>query len=480
MALRPRLEARQTQQLTMTPQLRQAIAMLQMSAVELEAFLAEQVEANPLLTLDDGSREGVAPVSAEPAEPAALGLETTADRLQALTVAGPEIADNLWGGDGGRGGGAEADDWDAAVPATAGLAEHVRAQLVLARLTSEVRAVAGALAYELDEAGYLRLDPAAVAARYGCASGTAQEAVDAIRDCDPTGVGARDLADCLALQLEERGRLDPAMRILLNNLPLLPERSTGFIAALCDVSPSDLRDMLRVLRTLDPRPGLRLGGGLAAPVRPELAARPDGAGGWEARLTSSASPRLRFDRRYAEGLRDTSCRRTRLFLTECAHDADWLRRSLAQRTRTLLAVGVCIVRMQQEFLKLGRQALKPMALRDVASVVGVHESTVSRVAAGKYIATPHGVFELRWFFSGGAGAAAGVDAKSVRSVRERIRALIDAEPADRPYSDDRLVALLKQEGVELARRTVAKYREALRIPSSTLRRRRSASAVGAS
>jgi RNA polymerase sigma-54 factor len=479
MALRPSLQVRQIQQLTMTPQLRQAIAMLQMSSAELEAFLAAQIEANPLLSIEDGAGERRVPAPPEPGEPAPLGRELAEMSLKRLEAA-PEAAENLWSSAEARPATAS-ESWDAAsaAAAPAGLAEHVLAQLALARLPPPARRVAEMLAHELDEVGYLRLDLAAAAARIGAPPEAAEAALAAIRDCEPTGVGARDLAECLALQLAERGRLVPAMRALLDNLALLPERPTGVMAALCGVTPAELRAMLAELRALDPRPGLRLSGGLAPPARPELAARPDGAGGWEARLIAEASPRLRVDRGYAEGMRAPARRGAGAFLNECARNADWLQRSLAQRARTLLAVGERIVRAQRAFLEQGPPALRPMTLRDVAEAVGVHESTVSRVAAGKYMATPQGVFELRWFFSAGAGATAGAESRSVRSVRERLRALIAAEPADRPHSDDRLVALLREEGVELARRTVAKYREELRIPSSPARRRRAASAVGA-
>ncbi|MFN3614181.1 MAG: RNA polymerase factor sigma-54 [Rubrimonas sp.] len=493
--MRQRLEIRQSQQLVMTPQLRQSIQMLQMSNVELGAYLAEAVEANPLLTLVDGADAAAGPDAAlsadapveTPPMSADPGLAGVDDAIRAADPAAIATTfdtggENLFEADGpamsvARGGAAsEGLDGEAPIAATVTLAQHVAAQLALMRLDPQVRLVAELLADELDDAGYLRIHPDDVAVRLGVAPAVARAAAAAVRACEPTGVGARDLADCLALQLAERDRLDPAMARLIENLAQVPTLPAARLAALCGVDDEDLRDMLAELRALDPRPGLRFGAHAADPVTPEILVLPDGAGGWRVVLNPETTPRLLIDRSYAA--RVSADRETRLFLSECAQSASWLRRSLDQRARTIIAVAAEIVRAQAGFFERGVAGLRPMTLRAVADAVGVHESTVSRVAANKHLSCPRGVFDLKFFFTAALGSSAdGGESLSATAVRDRIRALVAAEPPGRPLSDDQIVAALAAEGVEVARRTVAKYREALRIPSSVERRRRARSAV---
>ena len=512
MALTPRLELRQAQSLVMTPQLRQAIQMLQMSSVELSAFLAAEVERNPLIELADPA----APAPAEPGSPReappesalegpalperiAVDAEIRREDLAASESRVEAAQDNLYEsaepialrGPSGPVGGDPFDPGteDAASRLAQGvtLAQHVIAQLGLARLASQVRLLAEALACDLDEAGYLRVDPAEAAARLGADVALVEQAMAAIRACEPTGVGARDLAECLALQLAERDRLDPAMAALLARLEELPRTPAQRMAERIGVSLEDLDDMLAEIRRLDPRPGLAFSGGAADPVIPDVVARPDGAGGWMVELNPDAAPRVLVDRSYAarvaprrgeggKGAEDGR-RETRMFLAECAQSASWLTRSLDQRARTILAIAAEIVRAQAGFFDRGVGALRPMTLRAVAEATGVHESTVSRATANKFIATPRGLFELKFFFSAALAASDGGEAHSAQAVRGRIRALIEAEPPGRPLSDDALVALLRAEGVDVARRTVAKYREGMGIGSSVARRRRAAAAV---
>ena len=480
MAIRPSLELRQTQRLAMTPELRQAIGMLQMSALELHAFLAAEVERNPLLSLEP---ESDAPVQTHEAEPSAAAVDRAIDGpdFTAREAALESGAENLYEAAppppptaASSGAAPEGDPGELGAPPVS-LAAHLRAQLPLARLSPAEAAAAQALCADLDEDGYLRADLDETAERLGADRATVDRALAAIRGCDPTGVGACDLADCLGLQLAERGRLDAPMRALLANLALLPETPRDAMAALCGLSPEALSAHLVELRRLDPRPGLRIGcEGGAAPAAPDILARPDGAGGWRVELNPEATPRLLVDSDYAARI-GPRCDKARLYLAECAQTAGWLRRSLDQRARTILAVSAEIVRRQPGFLEKGVRALRPMTLRDVAEAVGVHESTVSRVSANKTILTPRGLFELRAFFSTALGG--GEDAASADAVRDRIRALVAAETAGKPLSDDKIVKLLRADGVDVARRTVAKYREALGIPSSVARRRRAGAAV---
>lgn len=482
MALRPRLEMRQTQQLVMTAQLRQAIAMLQMSALDLNEYLAREIEANPLLSVADGLREGLAP--APPAE----GGSVDGDMRRADLAAGEAQfvtgRENLYeAGDASppraRGPVGEGFD-DGRSPAmvdTPSLSAHVAAQIALMRLEPTVRAAATMLAGELDEAGYLRAADDELAARLGTEAAVIASARRALQTCEPTGIGARTLAECLALQLAERDRLDPAMAALLEALELLPTTPAASLAGRCGVTREDFADMLAELRALDPRPGLQYGGGTAAAVVPDVLVRPDGAGGWAVSLNPASMPRVLVDTRYAASVGGRVDRATRLFLNECAQNASWIRKSLDQRARTILTVASEIVRLQGGFLDHGLAGLRPMTLRMVAEAVGVHESTVSRVTANKFMATPRGTFELRYFFSTAIAAADGGASHSSEAVKGVLRRLIAAEPPGRPLSDDTLVKLLRAEGVDVARRTVAKYREALQIPSSVERRRRAEAAV---
>lgn len=486
MTLRQRLELRQAQQLVMTPQLRQAIQMLQMSSLDLSAFLAQQIESNPLIAfVEEGaadSRPAPAPAPATPPVDAEIrrgdvgAVEAPFDTgRENLFDAGGEAAAFGRTGPGGRAD-FETPDGEADQMSPVTLAQHVAGQLALARLDPLVRATAEALASDIDEAGYLRIDAREAAERLGVDIAVIDAAGAAIRACEPTGVGARDLAECLALQLAERDRLDPAMRALLDNLALLPTESAQRMAGLCGVDAEDFAGMLAELRALDPRPGLRFGASAAEPAAPDVLVSPDGAGGWRVELNPETTPRLLIDRSYAARI-DGADRSTRLYLAECAQTASWLKKSLDQRARTILSVSAEIVRAQSAFLERGVAGLRPMTLRDVAEAVGVHESTVSRVTANKFMFTPRGVFELKYFFTTAVGGAEGTEACSAEAVRARIRALVSGEPSDRPLSDDQIMALLKAEGMEVARRTIAKYRESLNIPSSVQRRRRARSAV---
>jgi RNA polymerase sigma-54 factor len=344
------------------------------------------------------------------------------------------------------------------------------------RLDPLVQRCAEAMAGELDEAGYLRTEDAELASRLGVPASVIAAARRAVQACEPTGIGARDLAECLALQLGERNRLDPAMQALLDRLADLPTTSAASMAQCCGVDQADFADMVAELRTLDPRPGLQHGGGTAAPVVPDVVVRA-AADGWRIALNPASLPRLLVDETYAARLSHVRDRETRSFLATCSQNASWLRRSLDQRARTILVVATEIARVQGGFFTHGVSALRPLTLRAVADAVGVHESTVSRVTSNKFMATPRGLFELKFFFGGGIVGEEGGEAIAAQVIRERIRALVAAEPVGKPLSDDQLVRHLKAEGIDVARRTVAKYREALHIASSIERRRRAGAAV---
>ncbi|MBV8191094.1 MAG: RNA polymerase factor sigma-54, partial [Alphaproteobacteria bacterium] len=357
------------------------------------------------------------------------------------------------------------------------LAAHVLAQIELLFSDLGERRIAIKLAEGLDEAGYCRLEVSAVAEAVGDAAARIEAVWGRLRQIEPAGLFARTLAECLGAQLSERNRLDPAMKALLDNLDLVAAGELGQLRRRCGVDDEDLRDMLAELRTLDPRPGQAFDFEPVQPVAPDLFLRPardaeTGEEGWHIELNTEALPKVLVDRNYhATLIKGTRVKSDRDFVAERFQSANWLVKTLEQRATTILKVAREIVRQQDGFFRHGVSALRPLVLRDIAIATELHESTVSRVTSNKYIATPRGIFELKYFFTSALPARTPGVVVSSESVRSRIRHLVSGENAHQPLSDDRIVDLLKSEGVEIARRTVAKYREAMRIPSSAERRR---------
>jgi RNA polymerase sigma-54 factor len=488
-----RLDLRQSQTLVMTPQLQQAIKMLQLSNVELAEFVAAEVEQNPLL--EHGERETeAAPAGETEAAPTVADAPPLAEELP--TAAPGEIAGDAtdhWiaasgeEGDGSFDRGGDAQPWEArssgghddehrsvehaaAHPRT--LREHLIEQIGTDLPDLGNRAIAFFLLDQLDEAGYLRADLEDAAERLGCPLAEIERVLARLQEFDPPGVFARDLAECLALQLRDRDRLDPAMRALLDNLELLAARDAVALMRLCGVDADDLADMVAEVKSLDPRPGHAFDPPLAQPVVPDIIMRAQPQGGWTVELNSDTLPRVLVNNRYFA--RVSSAARSKVerdYLADRLQAANWLVKSLHQRATTILRVATEIVRQQDGFFRFGVQSLRPLILRDIADAIGMHESTVSRVTSNKYMATPRGLFELKYFFTSAIAASQGGESHSAEAVRFRIRAMIDAERSDDTLSDEKIVELLQQEGVDIARRTVAKYREAMRIPSSVQRRR---------
>ncbi|MDB5453904.1 MAG: rpoN, partial [Caulobacteraceae bacterium] len=294
-----------------------------------------------------------------------------------------------------------------------------------------------------------------------------------IQGFEPVGVAARDVRECLMLQLQDRNRYDPAMAALLDNLPLLAKHDMPALRRACGVDDEDLRDMLSELRALTPRPGAAFGAEPVQAVIPDVHVREAAGGLWLVELNTDTLPRLLVDQRYhARVSAGARSNQEKTFVSDCLAQANWLMRSLDQRARTILKVSSEIVRQQDAFLAFGVEHLRPLNLKTVAEAIGMHESTVSRVTSAKKIATPRGIFEMKFFFTSSIASSEGGDAHSAESVRHKIRQLIDAEGHEAEvHSDDRIVEILNAAGVDIARRTVAKYREAMRIPSSVERRR---------
>ncbi|KMO39579.1 RNA polymerase sigma54 factor [Methylobacterium tarhaniae] len=508
MGLLQRLEMRQGQALVMTPQLLQAIKLLQLSHLDLAAYVDAELERNPLLERADveapeagesrgeaaepggGESDGFDGEAAEPwlahdLNPSRSEIEgdlgTRLDNVfpddgpvgreaPAAEGEGLSLTPAPWSGTGGSFDG-EAPDFEATLTSESSLHEHLSAQLDLATRDPVERLVGGFLVDAIDEAGYLREDLAALAERLGVGLPVVERVLGLVQAFDPSGVGARDLAECLAIQLREQDRFDPAMQALVSRLDLVAKRDFAGLRRLCGVDDEDLADMLSELRRLDPKPGRAFGAGPVEVLVPDVFVRPAPDGSWLVELNSEALPRVLVNQSYyATVSRGATTETDKAFLSECLQTANWLTRSLEQRARTILKVASEIVRQQDGFFVNGVACLRPLNLKTVADAIGMHESTVSRVTSNKSIGTSRGTFEMKYFFTAAIPGAAGAAAHSSEAVRHRIKQLIDAE-ADDVLSDDALVQRLRGEGVDIARRTVAKYRESLRIPSSIERRR---------
>jgi RNA polymerase sigma-54 factor len=513
MAITTKLELRQSQSLVMTPQLQQAIKLLQLSNMELAAFVETELERNPLLERAEGE-EG-APVNGETSEPA---LNLFKDESQDTEGASPApdldasegdgdwldlqaddkvradeldtepqdafpdadgftpgaLKDSGWSGltggqrleDGG------APDLEAYVAEERTLKDHLADQLALAFSDPARRLIGQHLIDMTDEGGYLRGDLEALAELLGAPRELVEETLLVMQGFEPCGVFARDLRECLALQLKERDRYDPIMAALIEHLDLLGAHDLAQLKRVCGVSDEDLCDMIQEVKRLNPKPGLKYGTSPSQPIVPDVLIRPLPDGNWHVELNSETLPRVLVNQTYYACVTKTPMKKEdKSYLVECMQTANWLVKSLDQRARTILKVAQEIVRQQDGFFTHGVRHLRPLNLKTVADAISMHESTVSRVTANKYMATNRGLFELKYFFTSSIPAAGDGDAHSSEAVRHRIKEMIDAEPASDVLSDDKIVDRLKQDGVDIARRTVAKYREALRIPSSVQRRR---------
>jgi len=484
-----RLELRQSQTLVMTPQLQQAIKMLQLSNLELTNFIDGEIQQNPLLERHEpGVGEVVPPGDAGAAErpapgdlPERLTGDFTPDAVEHWQPEWGEEGDRtvdfggepqLWSGRNGAQGAAYHPELDQTATRPRTLREHLLEQIGADLSDQGDRVIAVLLLDLLDEDGYLRAPLDSVAQLLGCEVGLIEAVLARLQQFDPAGVFARDLTECLALQLRDRNRFDPAMQALLDNLPLVAHLNIPALVRVCRVDAADVADMIAEIKSLDPRPGLAFDPPLAQPVVPDILLRAQPEGGWIVELNAETLPRVLVNNGYYARVRQATRNKAEQdYLTERLHAANWLVKSLHQRATTILKVAAEIVRQQDAFFRHGVPSLRPLILRDIADAIRMHESTISRVTSNKYMATPRGIYELKYFFTSAIPASGGNGAHSAEAVRHRIRALIDGEPADGTLSDERIVELLQHEGVDIARRTVAKYREAMRIASSVQRRR---------
>ncbi|ANC92469.1 RNA polymerase sigma-54 factor [Azospirillum humicireducens] len=532
MALAQRLDLRQAQTLVMTPQLQQAIKLLQLSNIELSDFVDREIEQNPLLERDSGPGDGGSdPVGDGAGGEAPGGLDgpggmeanglsadglngrddgpgmmpsdgrtrdtvemTSSDTLASSSEApldtdfenvygddrfsdGSDGGSEVYGSYGERGGRSGFEDDDSNLEATLtsekNLRDHLTEQLKIDLPDLGDQLIGLALIDMLDEAGWLvGFDAQALAGQLGCGADRVERVLAACQRFDPPGIFARSLKECLAIQLREKNRLDPAMAALLDNLELLAARNLPAIMKVCGVDAEDVADMVADIRKLNPKPALAFDHTPAQLVTPDILMRANPGGGWLIDLNPDTLPRVLVNHRYFARISDSAkSKADKEYLSERFQSANWLVKSLHQRATTILKVASEIIRQQDAFFIHGVSHLRPLILRDIAEAIGMHESTVSRVTTNKFMATPRGVFELKYFFTSAIQGADGQASHSAEAVRHRIKTMIDAEKPDDVLSDDKLVEILRAEGIDIARRTVAKYREAMKIPSSVQRRR---------
>ena len=478
MGLGPSLSIRQSQQLVLTPQLRQAIQLLQLSNLELDSFLAEELSKNPLLEAapEESDEQPAADFAGDesdsneaPDDPGADDLimgQADDDRPLDMDWTSEALETDSFADVVTSGGGEEAFDFDRVQYSAGSLAEHLTDQLH--GLSGAVGDLARIIAETLDDTGYLTVEVGQIADLSGAPVGVVEEALRAVQGLDPAGVGARSLAECLALQAKAADRYDPAMARLIDNLDLLSKGRTNDLKRICGVDDEDLADMIRELRAYDPKPGCRFSGNASAEVTPDVFVRRTRAG-FSVELNQATLPRLLVNRRYYQELKSgPQDKKSRAWLSECLQTANWLVKALDQRARTIVKVVSEIVKRQQGFFERGVSAMKPMTLREVAEAIGMHESTVSRVTSNKYLLSDRGLYELKYFFGSGVQSAEG-DGAAAEAVKAAIKQLIDAETDI--LSDDAIAGMLKEKGFDCARRTVVKYRESMGIGSSIQRRR---------
>lgn len=498
MALSAKLEMRQGQQLVMTPQLQQAIRLLQLSNLELNEFVDAELERNPLLereeqsaapkTIDD-SPESTSDNSGDRADDAWLDLrKPVEDHAGSLDTDFGNVFQNGGTGEPGENGpqsgmswsnvtqrmhnGDEDGDLDNVAAGEVSLRTHLSEQIPLTLQTPAERLVGQYLVDLIDEAGYIPPHLESLAERLGAPLSMIEDVLAKLQTLDPPGIFARSLGECLALQLKDLNRYDPLMASLLDNLDLLAARNLTALKRAVGAEMDDLVDMIQEIKRLNPKPGLKFGAVQMQPVVPDVLVRAASDGGWHVELNADTLPRVLVNRSYYTRISKSSAsNKDKDYILECLQTANWLVKSLDQRARTILRVAEQIVRQQDAFFMHGVQHLRPLNLKTIADAISMHESTVSRVTSNKYMATPRGIFELKYFFTSSIASSSDGEAHSSESVRHRIKQMIDAERADDVLSDDQLVDRLRGEGIDIARRTVAKYREALRIPSSVQRRR---------
>lgn len=476
------LDLRQSQNLVMTPQLQQAIKILQLNNMELNEFVEQELEQNPLLEKDDQ------PSDESDSDEKEAGPSEETDRLQDSFDEGwtgnenqerqtADVRDSTAMSSAGSGGNTSFDTLDQSfensMSKDATLREHLIDQLHVSFTDTKDRLVGAQMIDLLDESGYLRSGTAELAEQLSASEERIDKIVTAIKTFDPAGIFASSLEECLAIQLDDQGRLDAPMKKLLDNLDLLANHDMAKLAKVCDVNETYLSDMVGEIRELNPKPAGDFDHFVMQTAIPDVLMKKlpkNLGGGWAVELNNATLPRVLVNEAYyTEVAQATKDKKDKSYLNSKLQSANWLVRAMDQRAKTILKVAGEIIEEQNAFFLFGVEYLKPMTLKDIAEKIDMHESTVSRVTNNKYIDTPRGIFELKYFFSTALGD--GDDAHSDKMVKSRIKKLVDEEDPKKVLSDEKIAKLLQDEGIDIARRTVAKYREGLHIPSSVQRRK---------
>ncbi len=453
MALGPRIEISQTQRLSMTPQLRQAISLLQMTNAELADHINEEIEKNPLLE----------PVEPEPLDDSPAPLSEAAPRSSTEPVSSISSTVSLENSD-------SFDPFEN-IEDKKSLHDFLRDQIHISERSPARAAIALVLIDELDEHGWLTAPMFEIADRLGVPQAAVEGALEALQACDPVGVAARNLQECLEIQLKDAGVFTPLMQVLTANLDVLGDNNLPKLEAFADVSRDTLNDAITVLRQLNPRPAANFNNDIVQIAVTDVTVTSSAVGGWSVELNTDALPNVLVNEKYYSEITKNGSEVSE-FVAECHANARFLVKAMDQRAKTILRVATVIVRHQNRFFDEGINGLRPLTLSTIAKELGIHESTVSRVTNGKYLYCQRGTFELRFFFVQGIDRNDGGNAIAAPVVREKIRKLVADELPDKVLSDEKIAKTLQEDGVDVARRTVAKYREAMGIPSSSRRRRK--------
>lgn len=488
MAVTPKLEIRQSQSLLMTPQLRQAINLLQLSNLELGELIEHELAANPLLeketdtsyndietpqTIDDYHDTGTP-------ETDDYSPDIDYDNQFDDSCSDREGYDNLdtdysWSDYNEGKSHRDNEDYDYFEKKLAddkSLYRLLSEQVGLNFSSKLDQAIAFRLIEQLDPAGYFRGSIKEIATKLNLHEEKIRSILSTLKTFEPSGIFAENLAECLAIQLKDQNRYDPLIALLLDNLELLGQRGFKELKKICQVDDEDLASMIKDIKSLNPKPAAEYTHDLTSYVIPDVFIKRNKLGNYSVELNTMSLPRILINRRYYSEIKNAAQgKETKRYLKEQISSANFLVKALHQRAVTILKVSEEIVKAQQDFFEKGIEFLKPMSLRDIAEKIEMHESTVSRVTNNKYMHTPRGLFELKYFFTQAASTFSGDDQTSTRSIKHKIKKLIDEEKTDNILSDDKLVELLALQGIKIARRTVTKYRESLGIATSSQRKR---------
>ncbi len=461
MALPPRLNIRHGQSLVMTPKLQQAIKLLQLSNLELSEFVEQALQNNPLLERKDTGEYKFTADASQDGRVEASGINRLEKKpninidTKEFVSQKPKIINS----------------WSEVIS----LRDHLLKQANVDLANPMDRMIAIYMVDSLDDSGYLTVSLEDISIELGCPPSRVKKVLEVVQDFDPPGIFARNLSECLGLQLKDIDRYDPAMQAFIKNLDLLAKKEFGPLKQICGVDSEELFEMIKEVKALNPKPALIFDHTVTQTVTPDVLLHHGRDGGWFIELNTDTLPRVLINNRYYMKIQSQVLgEKDKVYIAKCYQSANWLVKALHQRAQTILKVATKIVQHQEDFIEKGVQFLRPLVLREIAETLNIHESTVSRVTNNKYISTPRGTFELKYFFSSAVRATSAGHSPSSKSIRFQIKHLVGNERPDNVLSDDKIVKILRDDGINIARRTVAKYREVMRIPSSVQRRREKA------